>query len=182
MKSVSKNKLLFVALGLGFVCVVGYFVSDLNPQEAERSLASNGFSFDKELSDLASRRVIKEMQSGNGVELGSSPSELEKFLFEDLKGEFSLEIEPNKAFKLTLLKGRNPSILVENQVEFVKEALSFLFDNQKSFRLIEKRREPASAVSSDFEIVDGSDNVQAEVILELTTSNKLKSLLAKIPN
>lgn len=182
MKSVSKNKLLAVVLGLGFLSVLGFFISDLNPQNAGRSLASSNFSFDKELSVLASRRVIQEMQSGRGVELGSSPSELEKFLFEDLKGEFSLEIEPKRAFRLSLLNGRQSTVQVSNQFEFVKEALGFLFDDKKSYRLVERQREPASKQASDFAILDDSNETQAEVTLVLTNQRTLKSLLVKTPN
>jgi hypothetical protein len=180
VKTLFQNKLLVVVLGLGFVCILGYFVSDLDSKGTERSLASSGFNFDKELSDLASRRVIKEMQTGRGVELGSSPSELERFLFEDLKGEFSLEVEPEKAFRLSLMSGKKSSVLVPNRFEFVKEALGFLFDKDESFRLVEKKREPASQTASDFSIIDDSDNVQAEVSIELTKSNHLKSLMAKV--
>ena len=177
-----KNKLSALALGLGFVFFLGYFVSDLNPrEEVERSLASSSFSFDKELSDLASKRVIQEMQSGRGVGVGSSPSELERFLFEDLKGEFSLEIEPEKSFRLSLLEGRESTVEVSNQFEFVKEVLGFLFDDQKNYRLVEKKREPASELASEFFILDGSNKTQAELTLKTTSKGALKSLLVKIP-
>ena len=182
VKIVSTNKLLFVALSLGCLGLVGFYVSEISPRGPERSLASDGFSFDKELSDLASKRVIKEMQSGRNIELGTAPSELEKFLFEDLKGEFSLEVEPDKAFKLSLLKGRESTVKVINQFEFVKEALSFLLDDRDSYRLVEKQREPAaSELTANFAIIDNGDKVQAEVNVELTESNHLKSLTARIP-
>ena len=189
VKNVSKNKLLWVVLSLGLVCVLGYVINELNlggnSGQAERSLASNGFSFDKELSDLASRRVIQQVQSGRGVELGSSPSELERFLFEDLKGEFSLEVEPQKAFRLSLLNDRNSTVLVTNQHEFVKEALGFLFEDQDSYHLIQKEREPASSnltsnLIFNFEIVDEASKTQAKVTIELTKTSHLKSLIARV--
>lgn len=183
MKVVSTNKLLFVAFGLACLGLVGFYVSEINPRGVGRSLASDGFSFDKELSDLASKRVIKEIQSGRDVELGSEPTELERFLFENLKGEFSLEVKPDKSFKLVLLRGKESTVVIENQFEFVKEALGFLLDDKKNYHLIEQQREPAaSKLTSHFAIVDKTnDKVQAKVNMEITEQNRLKSLTARIP-
>jgi len=182
VKAVLKNKTIIVALSLVTVCVLGFFISELSPQGSNRSLASKGFSFDRELSDLASKRVIRELQSGKDVELGASPSELEKFLFEDLKGEFSLEVEPQRAFRLSLINGKSSSVKVNNEYEFIKKALGFLFDESGSYKLVEKQRDPASSKETyDFTIVNKKDEVQAEVSIQLTSASFLTSLMARVP-
>ncbi len=180
MKTFSYYKSFVVVVGLAVVSGLGAYISNQKQADSNgRSLASKEFSFDKKLSELAAKKVVEQVKTGRNIDLGFKPSPLEKFLFEDLKGEFSLEIEPKKALKLKLANNSIASVKILDSELFIRRALDILFESPKNFKLVENSRNLASELLKTYTLIDEAGKEQFQIYLEISDLGVLRGLTAK---
>ena len=184
--SEQKNKLnynvFFLTLGVFiFILGVGFILNDISLKEGGRGLASQNKSpEDNELIQIATKKIIQKVNLSKNLDFGGDPTELEEFVYGELKGQYRVFNEDKTTLKI--IKVGEDGVTVKDFKKFTLSVMKVLNLDSQEVSLVESSRDLASARKGSIGFTVESKSAKeklAEVSIELNDSSKLEALTVK---
>ena len=178
-KSKSNYNVFFLTLGVFiFVLGVGFILNDIDLKEDGRRLASqNQKSEDKELVEIATKRIIEKVNLSKNLSYGGDPTKLEELVYGQLKGLYRVFNADESTLKI--VKVGEEGVPVKDFKKFTLTVMSTLALKSQEVTLVNGSRDLASATEGaiGFMIESAATKEKvAEVSILLDDSKNLESL------
>jgi len=178
LNSKTNYNVFFIILGFFvFSLGVGFIMNDIDVREGGRKLASqNQKPEDKELADIATKKVIERASLSKNLNYGGDPTALEKFLYGDLKGQYKVFNANDDSVKL--VKVGEEGVKVTDFKKFTFTALNVLLYKNKDFLVEEGTRDVASVKNNTvkYTVKSKTKKTIADVLINSDDSEVLESL------
>lgn len=170
-----KYNIFFLTLGVFiFILGVGFVLNDIDLKERGRSLASQNQSpEDKELVEIATKKVIAKMNLAKDLDYGGDPTKLEEFVYGELKGQYKIFNKDESTLKI--IKVGDEGVVIKDYHKFTLKVFNLLILKDSDFSIEKVSRDVASKSDQEAQFTV-KNSEQQEIAKIKISSNEAKSL------